>query len=121
MAFFCIERMICELEIERDADMTMSQQFLHDFQVYLHAKEDACRAVAQICSRISGKPVRLSTRLKTGENLGFTEIFRSPDGTRFGYELKSSNLDSKLARYYQAGRNGQNEKNDQATAKKFLK
>ena len=38
------------------------------------------------------------------EQLGFTETYRSPDGSRRGYVLETTNTASKLVRYYLSGR-----------------
>ncbi len=40
------------------------------------------------------------------------------DKSRYGYELDTTNPDSKLARYYQTGARSRNEKSEQTTAKK---
>lgn len=36
------------IDAERDTDMAISQQLLHDFRVHLHAEEYACCTVTQI-------------------------------------------------------------------------
>ncbi len=50
--------------------------------------------------------------------LGFEEIYRSPDGERIGYVLRTDNPNSRLVRYYQAGkqRRGQQQENEAFSA-----